>query len=185
MPTKGQIISDPISGDEFEFIETAADTHGDRVTLKATVRSKGQLVPKHFHVLQDETFEVASGQLTVILRDKTMVLQAGEKATLPKNIPHNHYNDNDEPVIYTHTVEPALDFDYFIENLVGLAADGKSHNGRYGLIQELVTLKYLDGRTYLADIPLGIQKIMMNTIAPVARLFGYRALYKKYSAIEK
>ncbi len=185
MPTKGQIISNPISGDEFEFLETAADTNGDRVTLKATVRSKGQLVPKHFHVLQDETYEVVSGQLTIILGDKTTVLQVGDKATLPKNIPHNHYNDNGDPVIYKHTVEPALDFDYFIENLVGLAADGKSNNGRYGLVQELVTLKYLDGTTYLADLPLGIQKIMMNIIAPVARLFGYRALYKKYSAIEK
>ena len=185
MPAKGQIITNPISGDLFEFIETAADTNGKQVTVKATVRSKGQLVPKHFHVLQDETYEVESGRLTIILGDKTMVLQPGEKMTLPKNIPHNHYNDHDEAVVYLHTVEPALDFDYFLENLVGLAADGKSKNGRYGLVQELVTLRYLDGKSYLADIPLGLQKLMMHTIAPAARLFGYRALYSKYAGIEK
>lgn len=185
MPTKGQIVTNPITGDSYEFLETAADTDGQRVTLKATINSKGQLVPKHFHVLQDESFEVVSGQLTVWLDGEIKTLTAGEKITLPKNTPHNHYNDEDVPLSYIHTVTPALDFDFLIENLIGLAADGKSKNGKYGLVQELVTLKYLDGKTYLADIPLGLQKILMHTIAPVGRLFGYRAIYKKYSGIEK
>jgi hypothetical protein len=65
-----------------------------------------------------------------------------------------------------------------IENLVGLAADGKSKNGKYGLVQELVALKYLDSKSYLADIPIGVQKVLMNTIAPIGRQFGYRAIYK-------
>jgi len=45
-----------------------------------------------------------------------------------------------------------------------------------GLIQELETLRYLDSKAFLADIPVGLQKLMMKTIAPVARLFGYRAI---------
>jgi len=185
MPAKGQKLINPISGDVYEFIETAQDTGGERVSLKATVKSKGQLVPNHYHVMQEETFEVTSGILTIWINGRTETLSAGNKMTLPKSIPHNHYNNHEIPVSYIHTVSPALDFDYFIENLVGLAADGKSKNGRYGLVQELVTLKYLDGKTYLADIPLGIQKLMMNTIAPIARMMGYRAIYKKYSGIEK
>jgi hypothetical protein len=78
-----------------------------------------------------------------------------------------------------------LDFDYLIENLIGLAADGKSKNGKYGLVQELVSLKYLESQAYLADIPLGLQKFLMEAIAPIGRLFGYRAIYTKYSGIEK
>ena len=185
MPTKGQIITNPTNGDSYEYLETATDTNGERVTMKATISSKGQLVPKHYHVLQDETFEIISGQLTIWVDGKTRILSTGEKATLPKSKPHNHYNNEDVAVTYIHTVSPALDFEYLIENLVGLAADGKSKNGKYGLVQELVTLKYLDSKTYLADIPIGIQKILMNIIAPVARLFGYRAIYGKYSGIEK
>ena len=185
MPTQGQIITNPISGDIYEFLETAKDTQGARVTMKATIKSKGQLVPRHFHVLQDETFEVVSGQLTVVYEGQTKKIAAGEKMVLPKNKPHNHYNDDDEPVVYIQSVTPALDFDYLIENLVGLAADGKSKNGKYGLVQELVSLKYLDSKSFLADIPVGVQKLLMNTIAPIGRLFGYRAIYKKYSGIEK
>jgi quercetin dioxygenase-like cupin family protein len=185
MPTKGKTIINPTNGDSYEFLETAKDTQGERVCMKAIINSKGQLVPKHFHVFQDETFEVVSGQLTILLDGQTRTLSAGEKITLQKNVPHNHYNNEDTTVTYIHTVTPALDFDYLIENLVGLAADGKGDNGKYGLVQELVTLKYLDSKSYLADIPIGVQNILMNTVAPIARWFGYRAIYKKYSGIEK
>jgi quercetin dioxygenase-like cupin family protein len=185
MPNKGNIITNPATGDSYEYIETAKDNNGERVIMKASIKTKGQLVPKHFHVLQDETFEVISGTLTVWLDGITQSFSAGEKITLPKNVPHNHYNNEDTPLTYLHTVTPALDFEYLMENLIGLAADGKSKNGKYGLVQELVTLKYLDSKAYLADIPVGVQKILMNIIAPIGRRFGYRAIYKKYSGIEK
>ncbi len=185
MPTKGQVITNPLNGDTYEYLETAKDTDGERVTMRATIKSKGPLVPNHFHLYQEESFEVISGELTVWLDGKKSTLSEGEKRTLPKNVPHNHYNNNDVPVTYIHSVSPGLDFDYLIENLVGLAADGKSKNGKHGLMQELVTLKYLDSKTFLADMPLGLQKFLMNTLAPVGRLMGYRAIYKKYSGIEK
>lgn len=185
MPQKGQILTNPLNGDSHEYLETAQDTGGRRVTLKAIIHSRGQLVPNHFHLYQEESFEVISGNLTIWSGGRTNVLSAGEKMTLPKNVPHNHYNDSATPVCYIHSVSPGLDFDYLIENLVGLAADGKSKNGKYGLMQELVTLRYLDSKTFLADMPLGLQKFLMNTVAPLARLMGYRAVYKKYSGIEK
>ncbi len=185
MPVKGQILTDPANQNVYEFIETASDTGGERVVMKATIKQKGRFVPNHMHVLQDETFEVISGKLTVFKDGKVSTIGSGEKVVLPKNESHNHYNSEDIPLTYIQTVRPALDFDFMVENLVGLAADGKSKNGNYGLVQELVTLKYLDSKTFLADIPVGIQKILMHTIAPLGRLFGYRAIYKKYSGIEK
>lgn len=185
MPTQGQIITNPATGDSYEFLETAQDTGGVSVSMKATLKSKGPVVPNHFHAFQDETFEVISGELTLLQNGKTSLLTAGEKVTLPKNVPHNHYNNGNTEVVYIHSVEPALDFEYLIENLVGLLADGKGKNGKTGLVQELVFLKYLDSKSYLADIPLGIQKLLMHIVAPVGRLFGYRAIYRKYSGIEK
>jgi quercetin dioxygenase-like cupin family protein len=185
MPTKGQILTNPDSGDIYEFLETAKDTNGQRVTMKMTLKSKGKLVPNHFHALQDEHFEVVSGNLTILLDGKNQVLTQGEKMTLPKNKPHNHYNASNETVILIQSVTPALDFDYLLENIIGLTIDGKMPNGKAGLIQELVTLKYLDSKSYLADIPQGMQKLLMNVVGPIGSIFGYRAIYKKYSDIEK
>lgn len=185
MASKGQIISNPITGDIYEFLETSKESNGAYVKMKATICSNGPLVPNHFHTLQDEKFEVVTGKFTIQSEGKTITLDSGEQITLLKNIPHNHYNNSDNPVVYIHTVSPALDFEYLMENLVGLAADGKSKNGKYGLIQELVTLKYIDSKAFLADIPIAIQKVLMNIIAPIGRIMGYRAIYQKYSGIEK
>jgi quercetin dioxygenase-like cupin family protein len=185
MPEKGQILENPATGDVYEFIETAKDTGGAEAIFKVILKSKGKYVPDHIHALQQETFEVISGALTVFMNGETKVLTAGEKIILPANKAHNHFNTSEVPVKFLHKVSPALDFDYLVENLVKLSIDGKMHNGKAGFIQELVTLKYLDSKTFLADIPVGIQKALMNTIGPIGRLFGYRAVYKKYSGIEK
>ena len=185
MPSKGQILSNPDTGDIYEFLETAKDTNGQRVSIKMTLKSKGEQVPDHYHALQEEHFEIVSGRLTVLIDGKKQILAQGDKITLPRNKPHNHYNNDDETVVYVQSVTPALDFDYLLENIIGLTIDGKMPNGKAGLIQELVTLKYLDSKSYLASIPQGLQQFLMNVVGPVGRLFGYRAIYKKYSGIEK
>src|ERR1043165_1376399 len=185
MPHKGQIIKNPKTGDVFEFLETCESTNGEKMVLQQTIKTKGHLYPNHLQTLQDETFEVVAGKLTIWLDGETNVLTEGEKITLPKNIPHNHFNNHDEPVTFTQTVFPALDFEYLLENIIGLSIDGKIHNGNAGLIQSLVTLKYLDSKIFLPAIPIALQKIAMNIIGPIGHMLGYRAIYKKYSGIEK
>ncbi|HEX5555654.1 MAG TPA: cupin domain-containing protein [Chitinophagaceae bacterium] len=185
MPIKGQILENTNTGDLYEYLETAKDTNGERSTLKMTLKTKGKLVPDHLHAMQEEHYEVISGRLTIWLHGKVQVLTAGDKITMPMHQPHNHYNNDEEPLVFIQTVTPALDFDYLVENLVGLAKDGKMPNGKAGLVQELVTLKYLDSKNFLAGIPIGIQKVLMNVVGPVGRLFGYRAIYRKYSGFEK
>lgn len=185
MPIKGQVLKILETGDKYEFLETAADSDGQRVSVKMTLKSKGELVPEHLHCLQDEHFEVISGKLTILFDGKERVLEAGQHITLPKNKAHNHYNNSEEPLVFVQTVSPALDFDYFLENMAGLANDGKMPNQKTSLIQDLVTIKYLDSKSFLAKVPVAVQKMLMYTLAPPARLFGYRALYKQYTGIEK
>lgn len=185
MATKGQILTNPVTGDVFEFLETSADTDGARVSFKVTLNSRGQLVPEHIHSLQQEHYEVLSGEFTVVYEGQTKVLTAGESITLPINKPHNHFNNSDAPAVIIQTVTPALDFEHLVESLVGLAGDGKMPNGKAGLMQELVTLKYIDSKAFLASIPMGLQILLMNVMGPVGRLLGYRAIYGKYTTIEK
>ncbi len=185
MPSQGQIIIDQFTGNTIEFLETANDTKGERVTLKISQKTNGQMVDDHTHVLQVETFRVISGRMTYFLDGEKKFLTAGEEITLPKNVPHNHYNTDDEPVEYIQTITPALDIDYFVENVGGLINDGKVKNGKLPFLQGMVTLKYLDSPTYLANIPVPVQRILSSILAPFARAIGYRAIYKKYTGIEK
>jgi quercetin dioxygenase-like cupin family protein len=184
MATKGQVLIDPYTGDRFEFMETSEDTNGERLTYKATIKSKGNNVPDHLHIYQDELFEVISGKLTVSINGEQQIISAGQKIFLPKNNAHNHFNQEDTSLTYQVTITPALDFEYFIESLVNLAIDGKLKNGKAGLIQELVTLRYIKSKTYLAGIPIGLQKFLMYIIAPVGKRLGYKAIYDKNQVIQ-
>ncbi|MFD2726502.1 cupin domain-containing protein [Hyunsoonleella rubra] len=185
MPTKGQKVVDQFSGDTIEFLETSADTNGERVTMKVTLKSKGQTVDDHIHILQEETFKILSGRMTYFLDGQQHYLNAGEEVTLPKNEAHNHYNTDDAPVEYIQTITPGIDVDLFIENLFGMINDRKVKEGKLPFLQAMVTGKYLESPSRLATIPLGIQNILMNTVGPLARLLGYRAIYKKYTGVEK
>lgn len=185
MPTTGQVLLDKFTGDTIEFIETSADTNGERVTLKVTLKSKGQTVDDHLHVLQDESFKVLSGRMTFLKDGKETYANAGEEVVLPKNKPHNHYNTSDEPAVFIQTVTPGMDIDFFVENLFGMINDGKVKEGKLPFLQAMVTAKYLESPSRLAAIPMGLQNVLINTIGPMARMFGYRAVYKKYTGIEK
>jgi len=185
MPTKGQILVDKFTGDTFEFLETSSDTSGERVTIKVTLKSKGQTVDDHIHILQEESFKVLSGRMTYFLDGKKHLLNEGEEVVLPKNKAHNHYNIEDEPVEYIQTITPGIDVDLFLENLFGMINDGKVKDGKLPFLQAMVTGKYLESPSRLASIPLGPQNILINILGPIARLFGYRAIYKKYTGIEK
>lgn len=185
MPVKGQKLVDKFTGDSFEFLETSADTNGERVTVKVILKSKGQTVDDHLHILQDEKFEILSGKMTYFLDGKEHHIEAGEEVVLPKNKAHNHYNTSDEPTEYIQTITPGIDVDLFLENLFGMINDGKVKDGKLPFLQAMVTGKYLESPSRLAAIPMGVQNVLMNIIGPIARLFGYRAIYKKYTGVEK
>ncbi len=185
MPEQGQILTNKYNGDSFKFLETAKSTNGNHVTIEVTLKSKGRTVDDHIHLIQDETFKVTSGRLTYFLNNEKHYLSSGDEITLPKNLPHNHYNTDDEPVVYTQTISPALDIDYFIENLFGMINDGKMPKGKLPFLQAMVTLKHLDSPSLLAKLPRGLQKGLATFLAPIGRLLGYRAIYEKYTGIEK
>ena len=79
MPTKGQKLVNKFTGDTFEFIETSTDTNSERVTLRVTLKSKGQTVDDHIHILQDESFKVISGTMTYFLDGKEHHLNKGQE----------------------------------------------------------------------------------------------------------
>lgn len=185
MKTSGRVLRLSQPSDSIEFIETSADTDGDRCTMKLTVATKGRLIPDHVHTAQEETFEVLSGTLTIVVNGITQSLTEGHSIVLPKNLAHNHFNDSDKPVVYLQSVRPALDCEAMIETLAGLAVDGRLVGGRPSLLQSAVSMKYLDSKVFLANMPVCLQKLLMHFLGPLGRRMGYRAVYTKYSGFEK
>ncbi|WP_204344839.1 cupin domain-containing protein [Psychroserpens algicola] len=46
-------------------------------------------IPPHIHTKEDEIFRVIKGQIEIMINGSTTVLEAGDTAYAPKNIPHS------------------------------------------------------------------------------------------------
>lgn len=64
------------------------DTNGQIVEWVDNV-DPGVGIPPHIHTNEDEIFRVIRGQVEIRIDGKTTVLQAGDIAYAPKNIPHS------------------------------------------------------------------------------------------------
>lgn len=181
MVKKGDIITNKITGDVVEFLETSAETGGKYTKIKFTVKPGGFNPVEHVHPQFDESFKVLSGKLSYTLDGDSFHISAGGKITLPKGIPHTHFNGETEDLVMEQTFTPSLDVEVFLENLLGLTADGRLHKGAPEFLQVMVWLRKLKAKTYLAKIPLGIQNFLSFLLAPVGSILGYRASYEKYN----
>lgn len=182
MAYKGQIMDCLQTGETFEIATTAQETGGAYTRMKITLQP-GSLKPAmHLHESGDETFEVISGKLTYQLGAQQGVIGPGEKIVLPKGVPHTHYNAENEPLVAYQTISPALDFEVFIETFCGLLNDGRFKNGQPPFLQIMLWIQTLKAKTFLAVIPVGVQKALAFVLTPVALLLGYRKTYPKYSA---
>jgi quercetin dioxygenase-like cupin family protein len=182
MPTINKPIALP-SGDSVKLLETSAMTGGTHVRAQIIFKSGGPLTSPHIHRFQDETLEVLSGRLAYSLNEIKRIAETGETVTLPRGVSHRHYAEGPEDVVLIDTMTPGLDFDYLLENLFGLGSEGRFVKG-IGKIQTIVWLAKLKSGFTLPGFPIWQQKAVASIVTPVAYLFGYRAVYKRFSGEE-
>lgn len=171
-------------GDSFELLESAAMSGGKRVRARIVFKRAGFYVVPHIHLCQDETFEVLTGELTYLLDGKKHVASAGTTVVLPRGKAHRHFCETGEEVVLIQTIEPGLDFDRFEESIFGLAEEGKLTPVLRLFVQSLVWARRMKSVTVGADAPVWLQRALAVVIAPMAELFGYRAVYQRFSGEE-
>lgn len=181
MAFKNKQISNPKTGQDIKFLQTAKDTDGKLLEMEATYNSHSKEPAAHYHPSQVEDFTVLSGQLTVRMDEHLKVLKQGDTLHIPINKVHSMWNDTDEKTIVNWKVQPAMDTDNLLETATGLAIDGKTNNdGMPNILQvALMANKYSDVFR-LASPPFAVQKILFIILTPFSYLFGYRPTYKKY-----
>ena len=68
----GDVIHNSITGESIRFVETAADTDGERVVIDVLVEPNGFVATAHLHPYQTEVFEVVEGELTFKVGGETI-----------------------------------------------------------------------------------------------------------------
>lgn len=181
MAKKGQTIVNKITGEKVTWLETAADTNGEKLVFLFEVAPKGELPVTHFHPEQTETFEIKEGAIKINFNGEEKTLSAGENFTIPEGIPHRWWNDSaTETVKLIATFQPALNTETFLEQFYGLGNEGKTKpDGTPDFLQLMAMVRKY--QLYIAGSPIFVQKVMSVFLGTIGRIFGYKSYYPKYS----
>ena len=176
MVRAGDTLANDITGETIRFIETAAETNGERTVVEVTLDAGGGVPMAHVHPYQSETFEVIEGELSMRAGREKLVARAGDLVAVPPGEVHKFWNASGETIRFRCTVEPALQFEQFIETMFSLADEGKL--GRRGMPSPLrlapIALAYFDD-VRAPHIPAWLQRTGLVPGAALAKLVGIEA----------
>ena len=139
----------------------------------------------HIHAKQLETFQVTSGEMVAKLGKEERMVRAGETLVVPAGQVHALRNGSaSEPLVIRITVEPALNFQWFMTEAARLAI---SNGGRWKDIP-LLDAAYLVHVTRdehaIPGMPRFLQYAIFAPLAGLAVLLGrHRKLAPKPSPV--
>ncbi len=181
MAIAGKHIWNKKTKQQIKFLKTSKDTNGELLEMLSVYPPQSNEPPSHYHPLQDEYFEVTKGQLTVRLGNESKVLTQGERLHIAKGQVHSMWNASEEETEVNWKVMPALNTEYFLETLTGLANDNKTNeSGVPPVLQISLTANKYNRVFRLAKPSYPIQKIVFTLCAPISYLLGYKSDYDHY-----
>jgi quercetin dioxygenase-like cupin family protein len=107
---KGQTLVNPVTGERMTFLETAAETGGDRVVIELHADPGGSVAAAHVHPSQWETFEVVSGTLGAKVGRRRAEAVAGETLGVAPGVSHTWWNAGDDELVFRCAISSALQF---------------------------------------------------------------------------
>ena len=125
MATAGQTVFNPVTKERITFLETSADTNGERISIRLELPAKGAVPGTHVHPEQYETFHVISGRMKFRYGFKKIIAGPGETVVVPPGVVHDFRTEGDEDVVVNVVIEPALDMEELLATAVALAEEGK------------------------------------------------------------
>jgi len=89
MAFRNKTIRNTETGQEIKFIQTGKDNGGELLEMESTFDPDSKEPPPHYHPYHEEDFTVLSGQLTVRMNSRLVVLNAGDQLHIPRNTVHS------------------------------------------------------------------------------------------------
>jgi quercetin dioxygenase-like cupin family protein len=143
----GPIFVPPHSGRVLDFLAvthrlTGSQTGGALYLFESTFEP-GTGNQLHVHRREDEIGYVLEGALEIRLADRTMVLEAGGVARLPKRIPHAIRNPLAVPSRYLFIAVPA-GLDQWFDALADAKSAGVLDDARYRTLSQEYGIDWLE-----------------------------------------
>ena len=177
----GEIYENRVQGDRAVVREGSEDTSGERLVVDLYVRPGGAVAGKHVHSYITERFEVVEGSVRFHYDGRDQIVRAGSRVEVPPGVVHDWENVGDEEAHVLVEVTPAERFELLIQNLYGLANDGRTNaRGMPNLLQLAVMHREFRREFEVTRPPRFVQRLLFGALAPLARALGYRAIRPEY-----
>ena len=177
----GDVIENPVIGERAVVRVGTAESSGELLVADLYVRPGGAVMGEHLHPGIEESFTVVRGRLGYRLDGREGVAVPKERLHVPSGTVHDWWNAGDEEAQVLVEISPASRFEEMIRNAFGLAQDGKTDaKGRPRLLQAALFAREFDDVIRLTKPPRLVQELLFGSLAPIARLLGYRGSYPEY-----
>jgi quercetin dioxygenase-like cupin family protein len=165
----GQTLENPVTGERFTFLHTAASTGGELLAFELGLRPGGAVPLPHVHPIQTERFEVLEGQMRFRLGWRHVVAGPGEVVEVAPGVVHGFANAGEDEVRVLVEVRPALRMERMFGEVVELAEAGRMT--RRGLPRSPLVLARLARRyDQEAHAPLVTVRLQRLLLAPLLLL---------------
>jgi quercetin dioxygenase-like cupin family protein len=179
MAHAGQIIHNPVSGEQIEFLRTSADSGGELLEFELGLSPDGRVPGAHVHPEQEERFHVLEGTMRFRLGLRTIIAEAGDTVVVPAGRVHKFANGGDGPARASVQVVPALDMEELLCTAAELAHEGNVL--RSGMPKPLHLALFVGRfrREVRAPFPPAwLVRAMLAPLAALARRRGHADRYR-------
>ena len=175
MAKTGDIIENPITGERITFLQTAADTGGERLVIELSLAPSAHNAAAHLHDKQLERIRIDRGELRIVVGDaEPRTYRQGEECVLEPGVPHVWWNESGEQAQVTIEYEPALKTEQFFESFFALARAGRTDDKGVPRFLQLVLMSR-EYDIYDGGAPVWLQKLLFPVLGPLSRALGNRA----------
>jgi len=159
----GQTLENPVTGERFTFLHTAASTGGELLAFELGLKPGGAVPIPHVHPIQTERFEVVAGRMRFRVGFRHVIAEAGDVVEVAPGVMHGFANAGDEDARVLVEVRPALAMEEMFAEVVALAKAGRMT--RRGLPRNLFDLASLarryDQEAHAPFIGVGLQRLLL------------------------
>lgn len=171
MISPGQTIENPVTGERFTFIETAASSGGERLAFELGLRPGGAVPIPHVHPEQTERFAVLAGRMRFRVGLRHVEAGPGDVVEIAPGVVHGFANVGDGEARVRVDVTPALAMEEMFEHVVAMAQQGRMTRG--GMPRNLLDLAWLaceyDREAHAPVLGRRLQRAFLGPLAALAR----------------
>jgi quercetin dioxygenase-like cupin family protein len=180
MAVSGQVLDNPISGERFTFVKTAAETNGELLVVDLRLSPTGHVPGAHVHPFQEERFEVTQGTMKIRNGLRAITARAGDTVVVPAKTVHRFQNAGEGPVHARVEIRPALGMEQLFETAVALAREGRTTaTGTPRLLDLALFMQKFHNEVAAPIVPARAVRAVMAPLAWLARRRGLDERYRK------